>query len=199
MALLVFREDELPEDPNAVGLVTAGTVRRLLEGDLGDGTPPTLPPESLRPDEYDEQCATVLVPAELFDAVKPLPMEMGYLAHLREGGRPDATRTGSTPELDASAANHLANWNFTVTLQDFCEIFADFSLCTFTSAPQDGASETMRQRDHDDSHTRSGGAGSALDREKPAAYRRRSRLGLGHHCAGRRQLRHGSVASGACG
>ncbi|MGX1761634.1 hypothetical protein ACWIG5_32785 [Streptomyces lydicus] len=105
MALLVFREDELPEDPDAVGLVKAGTVRRLLDGALGTGKPPALPPESLRPDEYDERCATVLVPNTLFDAVKPLPTEMGYLAHLREGGRPDATRAGDDPEPDEGELN----------------------------------------------------------------------------------------------
>ncbi|MFF4174207.1 hypothetical protein [Streptomyces sp. NPDC001744] len=105
MALLVFREDELPEDPDAVGLVKAGTVRRLLDGALGAGKPPALSPESMRPDEYDEQCATVLVPGALFDAVKPLPGEMGYLAHLREGGRPDAARAGDDAEPDEGELN----------------------------------------------------------------------------------------------
>ncbi|MFD5887216.1 hypothetical protein ACFWHQ_14735 [Streptomyces sp. NPDC060334] len=110
MALLLFREDELPEDPDAVGLVKAGTVRRLLDGPLGPdpigpGEPPALPAESLRPDEYDEECATVLVPAALFDAVKPLPVEMGYLAHLREGGRPDATLSGGDPAPDEGELN----------------------------------------------------------------------------------------------
>ncbi|MDH6110666.1 hypothetical protein P3T36_003035 [Kitasatospora sp. MAP12-15] len=109
MALLLFREDELPEDPDAVGLVKTGTVRQLLgpRPGLGPGQPPALPPESLRPDEYDEQCATVLVPAAVFDAVKPLPVEMGYLAHLREGGRPDATRAGTDPEPDEGELNAI--------------------------------------------------------------------------------------------
>ncbi|MGE7437050.1 hypothetical protein [Kitasatospora sp. NPDC001175] len=105
MALLLFREDELPEDPDAVGLVTAGSVRELLDGDHGPGAVPVIAPESMRPDEYDEQCASVLVPAALFDAVKPLPAEMGYLAHLREGGRPDATRAGTDPEPDEGELN----------------------------------------------------------------------------------------------
>ncbi|MEV0416086.1 hypothetical protein AB0I68_36365 [Streptomyces sp. NPDC050448] len=105
MALLLFREDELPEDPDAVGLVKAGTVCRLLDGAHGPGTPPALPPESLRPDEYDEQCSSIHVPAALFDAVKPLPTEMGYLAHLREGGRPDATLLGDDPEPDEGELN----------------------------------------------------------------------------------------------
>lgn len=97
MALLLFRERELPEDPDAVGLVTAGTVRDLLGARLGPGKPPQLPEESLRDEEYEERGATVLVPAGLFDKVKPLPVEMGYLAHVREGGRPDATVAGSDP------------------------------------------------------------------------------------------------------
>ncbi|MFI7502483.1 hypothetical protein ACIBVL_29180 [Streptomyces sp. NPDC049687] len=105
MALLLFREDELPEDPDAVGLVQTGTVRQLLEPALGEGTPPALPPGSLRPEEYDEQCATIFVPKALFDAVKPLPAEMGYLAHLREGGRPDATRAGDDPDPDEGELN----------------------------------------------------------------------------------------------
>ncbi|MEU9472201.1 hypothetical protein AB0D78_37495 [Streptomyces avermitilis] len=105
MALLVFREDELPEDCDAVGLVKTGTVDQLLDGAIGPGKPPAIPAGSMRPDEYNEQCATVLVPAEVFDAVKPLPAEMGYLAHLREGGRPDANLTGSDPEPDEKELN----------------------------------------------------------------------------------------------
>ncbi|MFF0625139.1 hypothetical protein [Streptomyces sp. NPDC004296] len=98
MALLVFREDELPEDPDSVGLVKTGTVRALLTRGLGPGEPPDLPEESLREEEYEEQCATILVPAPLFDKLKPLPVEMGYLAHVREGGPPDATVAEAGPE-----------------------------------------------------------------------------------------------------
>ncbi|MDX3696422.1 hypothetical protein PV726_40225 [Streptomyces europaeiscabiei] len=105
MALLLFRKGELPEDPEAVGRVKGGTVRELLDGGLGTGEPPAL--ESVRDDEYDEQCATILVPKAVFDAVKPLPAEMGYLAHLREGGRPDADhiRAGADPEPDEGELN----------------------------------------------------------------------------------------------
>ncbi|MEW2373930.1 hypothetical protein AB0940_31915 [Streptomyces sp. NPDC006656] len=105
MALLLFGEDELPEDPDAVGLVKAGTVRELLNRAHGAGKPPALPAESLRPDEYDEQCATIYVPKAVFDAVKPLPSEMAYLAHLREGGRPDATLAGTDPAPDEGELN----------------------------------------------------------------------------------------------
>ncbi|MGW2010748.1 hypothetical protein [Streptomyces nigrescens] len=105
MALLLFRENELPEDPDAVGLVKAGTVRGLLTRGLGAGEPPDLPELSMRPEEYDEHCATVLVPADLFDKVKPLPVEMGYLAHVREGGPPDATLSDGDPEPDEGQLN----------------------------------------------------------------------------------------------
>jgi hypothetical protein len=105
MALLLFRQDELPEDGDAVGTVTVGRVRQLLDGELGDGKPPVLPPESMRPQEYEEQCATIHVPAALFDKIKPLPAEMAHLAHVREGGRPDATRAGDDPEPDENELN----------------------------------------------------------------------------------------------
>ncbi|MGY5079105.1 hypothetical protein ACWIGX_18715 [Streptomyces nigrescens] len=105
MVLLLFRENELPEDPDAVGLVKAGTVRGLLTRGLGAGEPPDLPESSMRPEEYDEHCATVLVPADLFDKVKPLPVEMGYLAHVREGGPPDATLSDGDPEPDEGQLN----------------------------------------------------------------------------------------------
>ncbi|MEU9402799.1 hypothetical protein [Streptomyces sp. NPDC048242] len=164
MALLIFRENELEEDPDAVGLVTTGTVRELLEGTLGAGVAPDLPDASLRQDEYDEWCATVLVPAQLFDAVKPLPSEMGYLAHLREGGRPDATRASDDPsqpdegELNgvlvanrfpsAAGGRHVAH---VVSLEGFDQYLAEdapapaagvrlvsLTCWSFTSTPESG-------------------------------------------------------------
>ncbi|WP_197084690.1 hypothetical protein [Saccharothrix sp. ST-888] len=109
MALLLFREGELPEDPDACGLVVLGSVRELLASDrpLGPGEPPALPEESLRDDENEERCATVLVPAALFDQVKPLPVEMGYLAHVREGGPPDATMAAVEPAPDEEQLNAI--------------------------------------------------------------------------------------------
>ncbi|MFC7329913.1 hypothetical protein [Marinactinospora rubrisoli] len=94
MALLVFREGELPNDEDALGLVEPCTVTQLLDGDLG-GTPPGIPRDSLFADEHDLVCNTVLVPADLLRAVLPRPAEAALLAHAREGGPPDATHTRS--------------------------------------------------------------------------------------------------------
>ncbi|MDK1347733.1 hypothetical protein QNO09_31510 [Streptomyces sp. 378] len=106
MALLLFREGELcEEDPHAVGNVKTGTVDQLLDGELGEGKVPDIDRDCMRQDEREEQCATILVPAALFDAVKPQPVEMGYLAHVREGGRPDATRAGEDPPPDEAELN----------------------------------------------------------------------------------------------
>ncbi|MBL7629077.1 hypothetical protein I7412_18320, partial [Frankia sp. CN6] len=103
MALCVFREGELPDDPDAIGHVDRCTVDELRAGAL-TGRPPAITPESLFPDEHDLTCQSILVPAALFRAVAPTPTEMGLLAHIREGGPPDAQR-GSDPPPDESALN----------------------------------------------------------------------------------------------
>ncbi|MFF7250544.1 hypothetical protein ACFZBU_42520 [Embleya sp. NPDC008237] len=98
MALLVFREGELPDDPNALGKVDVITVRELLAG-THPGRPPAIPPGELFDEEWDLACNTILVPGALFTAIVPRPDELGLLAHSREGGPPDATRVaGTDPE-----------------------------------------------------------------------------------------------------
>nr|WP_202459828.1 hypothetical protein [Streptomyces sp. SID1328] len=104
LALLVFREDDLPGDPQAIGQVEACMVRELLDGRLDNGQTlpgrgPQIDPAWLFPDEVELVCSTILVPRELFTAIAPLPEEMAALAHVREGGPPDATR-GATPPPD---------------------------------------------------------------------------------------------------
>ncbi|MFJ5951249.1 hypothetical protein [Streptomyces noursei] len=109
MALLVFRENELPEDPLALGNTEACTATELLDGQL-PGTPPAIDPEHLFDDEREMLCATVLVPGDLFTALAPLPEEMGMLAHIREGGPPDATLgIASAPDEDELKAVVVAN------------------------------------------------------------------------------------------
>ncbi|WP_331766666.1 hypothetical protein [Embleya sp. NBC_00896] len=98
MAVMVFRENELPEDPQALGKVKVATVRDLLDDKLG-GRAPEIPAGAIFDDEWDLSCNTILVPGALFTALVPRPDELGLLAHVREGGPPDATRAaGSDPE-----------------------------------------------------------------------------------------------------
>ncbi len=104
MALMVFREEELPDDPEAIGQAQTCTVPEVLAGRLEsgqvlDGRPPVIDRESLFPDEVVLACRSIHVPQELFAAIAPLPEEMAMLAHVREGGPPDATR-GATPAPD---------------------------------------------------------------------------------------------------
>ncbi|MCX4993441.1 hypothetical protein [Streptomyces sp. NBC_00568] len=101
MALMVFRAGELPGDLKAIGLADTCTVLNLLDGrsDEGEplaGRPPRIDPDTLFRDEQDLVCRSIHVPADLFAALAPLPAEMGMLAHVREGGPPDATR-GASP------------------------------------------------------------------------------------------------------
>lgn len=99
MALLVFREGELPDDPNALGKVDVITVRDLLAGTALPGRSPAIPPGELFDEEWDLACNTILVPGALFTAIVPRSDELGLLAHSREGGPPDATRVaGTDPE-----------------------------------------------------------------------------------------------------
>ncbi|MFW5418434.1 hypothetical protein J0910_17635 [Nocardiopsis sp. CNT-189] len=107
-ALLVFREDELPEDRDALGEVAMCTVRELLDGDAG-GTPPAIDPDTVFDDEWDLACATVLIPGPLLAAVLPRAADAELLAHTREGGPPDATHTRSGYEDDPPREEELTS------------------------------------------------------------------------------------------
>lgn len=107
-ALLVFREGELPGDPDALGLVEPHTVRDLLDGRV-EGTPPGIDPTTVFDDEWDLVCDTVLVPGDLLAAVLPRPAEAALLAHTREGGPPDATHTRSGYEDDPPREDELTS------------------------------------------------------------------------------------------
>ncbi|MFF3002340.1 hypothetical protein ACFVTF_05965 [Kitasatospora sp. NPDC057940] len=101
VALLLFGEDELPGDREAVGQVTVSTVTQLLDGQAGEGRPPAIDRDHMLPGEAEEACRSILVPAELFTAILPEPAELALLAHIREGGPPDADHqrvAGSDPE-----------------------------------------------------------------------------------------------------
>ncbi|MET9216996.1 MULTISPECIES: hypothetical protein [unclassified Nocardia] len=143
--LLVFREGELPDDPQAVGEVTVSTVAQLLGGQAGPGAPPAIDTDSLLDGEAATACRSIHIPAELFTKLRPTFAEAALLAHLREGGRPDADHVrGADPEpnLDecnavvvanrfpaATAARHVAHL---VTVEGFEPYLRD------TAAPPEG-------------------------------------------------------------
>jgi hypothetical protein len=103
VVLLVFREGELPQDPQAVGTVTVSTVAQLLNREAGQGKPPTI---TLMPGEADETCRSILVPADVFARIRPTMAEAELLAHVREGGPPDADHIlGADPEPDLADLN----------------------------------------------------------------------------------------------
>ncbi|MFJ7275534.1 hypothetical protein [Kitasatospora sp. NPDC098663] len=100
VALLLFGEGELPDDPHAVGKVTVSTVDHLRKGAAGAGRAPDIDPAGLLPGEAEEACRSILVPADLFTAIRPEPAELALLAHIREGGPPDADHRRMTAGTD---------------------------------------------------------------------------------------------------
>jgi hypothetical protein len=106
IALLLFRETELPDDPQAVGAVTVSTVRQLLDGAAGAGQPPAIRDGNLLDGEAELVCRSIRVPADVFAMIRPTIGELALLAHMREGGPPDADHVrGSDPEPDIDDLN----------------------------------------------------------------------------------------------
>ncbi|WP_431887885.1 hypothetical protein [Nocardiopsis alba] len=107
-ALLVFRKDELPEDLDALGLVEPRTVRDLLDGEK-EVTTPDIDPATIFEDEWGLVCDTIRVPGDLLAAVLPRAEEAALLAHIREGGPPDATHVPSGYENDPPREDELTS------------------------------------------------------------------------------------------
>ncbi|MFE2864984.1 hypothetical protein [Embleya sp. NPDC059259] len=100
LVLLLFRAGELPEDQQAAGQVTVSTAAQLVAGQAGNGRPPAFE-TPLFEDERELTVTSILVPGPLFTALCPTTYELGMLAHIREGGPPDATRrAGEDPPPD---------------------------------------------------------------------------------------------------
>ncbi len=99
LAVLLFRAGELPGDPDAVGVVTVSTAGELLRRGAGEGKPPEIDPDSLLDGEADLACRSIRVPGDIFTRIRPAFGELALLAHLREGGPPDASHVrGADPE-----------------------------------------------------------------------------------------------------
>ncbi|WP_171163735.1 hypothetical protein [Streptomyces sp. I05A-00742] len=88
VALLVFRQDELPDDPAALGDTVTRTVSELVHPVEPGVIGPALPAASLLSDVRASKCQTIDVPAAVFQAVAPWQDEMYYLAHVRDVRRP---------------------------------------------------------------------------------------------------------------
>ncbi|WP_380280439.1 hypothetical protein [Kitasatospora purpeofusca] len=91
MALLLFAEGELAEDPHCFGTTEQRTATEITAGKNGSRHPDdkadvTLPSYDLTADpvrDEKEVCRTVLVDAGVFHALAPDRQELQYLTHLR--------------------------------------------------------------------------------------------------------------------
>ncbi|WP_328936453.1 hypothetical protein OG288_01685 [Streptomyces tauricus] len=97
LALLVFAENELPDDPAASGVTASRTVAELRTPAEAGVKGPNLPSGGVDEDEDRSTCRTVDVPADLFNAVAPRDDEMYYLAHVRKVV--DASKTRADGEV----------------------------------------------------------------------------------------------------
>ncbi|GGR09761.1 hypothetical protein WEB32_04100 [Streptomyces netropsis] len=84
LALLLFAEQELPDDPKAQGHVRTRTVRELLTA-TGDVLVPDITlEEEVPPELRDASCATIDVPSDVFAALVPRRADLPYLCHVRK-------------------------------------------------------------------------------------------------------------------
>ncbi|MFF5213002.1 hypothetical protein [Streptosporangium sp. NPDC000396] len=84
LALLMFRQGELPDDEKASGESVIRTVAELITPAEGGVIGPALSGPSLTPEVLSSKCRTIDVPAEVFHAIAPYEEEMYYLAHVRD-------------------------------------------------------------------------------------------------------------------
>ncbi|EDY49923.1 conserved hypothetical protein, partial [Streptomyces clavuligerus] len=84
LAVAVFAEHELPNDPLARGAVDTMTVQYLLAGAEGDVQVPAIDTATVPADILQSSCATIRIPAQTFTRVLPRADELPALAHARE-------------------------------------------------------------------------------------------------------------------
>ncbi|WP_406275209.1 hypothetical protein OH799_02695 [Nocardia sp. NBC_00881] len=98
LALLVFGEGELPDDPQALGLTVTRTVAKLRAPDEARVKGPELSDLGIGPTIQQSPCQTLDVPAALFTAIVPREDELPHLAHVRDV-RTVAQRRDDDPEV----------------------------------------------------------------------------------------------------
>ncbi|MGK5543607.1 hypothetical protein ACSNOH_02540 [Streptomyces sp. URMC 127] len=84
LALLLFAEEELPDDPKAQGHVRTRTVRELLTRTDGVLTPDITLDAEVPPELHDSTCTTVDVPSDIFAALVPRRADLAHLCHVRK-------------------------------------------------------------------------------------------------------------------
>ncbi|GHC60023.1 hypothetical protein [Streptomyces cinnamoneus] len=85
LALLLFAEGELPDDPKAQGHTRTRTVRDLLTTTSGDVLAPDITlGEEVPPELRDSTCATVDVPSDVFAGLVPRRADLPHLCHVRK-------------------------------------------------------------------------------------------------------------------
>ncbi|MFD0169089.1 hypothetical protein ACFVJH_33840 [Streptomyces decoyicus] len=82
VALMVFREGELPEDPDALGLTASRTVAQLCRPAESGVLGPAI--TGLPTETEAGTCRTIDVPVPLFRRLIPTEDELYYLAHVRK-------------------------------------------------------------------------------------------------------------------
>ncbi|WP_328690617.1 hypothetical protein OG879_28305 [Streptomyces caniferus] len=104
MALLVFEEGELSDDPEAVGLATSRPVTKLCVPDEPTVQPPGIRLGDLDPRTAESTCRTIDVPVALFRALMPRKDELPYLTHVRDVHPPTPDRAGGEKLTEGSFA-----------------------------------------------------------------------------------------------
>lgn len=97
LALLLFAEEELPEDPKSQGHVRTSTVRELLSTSDSGVLVPGIRLEDVPGELHDSECATVDVPADVFAALVPRREDLPYLCHVRKVRDRQAARVRGGP------------------------------------------------------------------------------------------------------
>ncbi|MFJ8310253.1 MULTISPECIES: hypothetical protein [unclassified Streptomyces] len=92
LALLLFAEEELPEDPKSQGHVGTCTVRELLSTSDSGVLVPGIRLGDVPAELHDSECATVDVPSDVFAALVPRRADLPYLCHVRKVGDLQAAR-----------------------------------------------------------------------------------------------------------
>ncbi|MGW7003828.1 hypothetical protein ACWGCW_13620 [Streptomyces sp. NPDC054933] len=84
LALLLFAEEELPDDPKSQGHTRTRTVRELLGTIDSSVLVPAITLDTVPHELWDSSCETIDVPSDVFAALVPRCADLPYLCHVRK-------------------------------------------------------------------------------------------------------------------